>query len=304
MLVLVRPSRRSPAPFVAFRFVLLVAALLPNTLSAIAPRPAPAQEVAAQEVAAQEVASETPGGAEGDDRRSETDGPEALALEPGKPLSLFDGRSLAPWRSIDVTVYKRHGEVAIVDGAIRMSAGMPATGIVLDRRPPEIDYELRFEARRIDGSDIFCGLTFPIDTSHCTLVLGGWGGGVTGLSNVDDFSAIENLTTEFQEFENGTWYPVRLRVTRHRIRAWVGERKLVDIATGEHRYEVWWEQEPARPLGITTWNTTAEVRGIEIERLDEATVAAEGPAEKDPLPQDDEADDGEAAASDADRHRE
>jgi len=208
-------------------------------------------------IAAQEDSAETPA----------TAPPAAPA--PGATVELFDGRTLDGWKVIDQTVFKRHGIVEVREGAIRLEAGTPASGIVWQGEPPRIDYEIRLEARRVAGEDFFCGLTFPVDDAYCTLVLGGWGGGATGLSNVDDLAAIENLTTDFQEFENGTWYPIRLQVTRERIRAWIGDRSIVDIETAEHRYKIWWEQEPARPLGISSWYTTAELRRIELQNLAE-----------------------------------
>lgn len=187
----------------------------------------------------------------------------------GETASLYDGETLSGWSVIEQTVFKRHGDVSVKEGAIHLAAGTPATGIVWQGEPLRMNYEIRLEARRVEGSDFFCGLTFPVDDSYCTLVLGGWGGGATGLSNVDDLAAIENLTTEFQEFENGTWYPIRLRVTPERIQAWIEDRMIVDIKTDEHRYRIWWEQEPARPLGITSWYTTSELRKIELQNLTE-----------------------------------
>ena len=38
-----------------------------------------------------------------------------------------------------------------------------------------MDYELRLEAKRVEGGDFFCGLTFPVGKEYCTLILGGWG---------------------------------------------------------------------------------------------------------------------------------
>lgn len=192
----------------------------------------------------------------------------ALELVVGKPKALFDGESLEGWRILDTTVYKRHGEVRVNEGAIRLSAGTPGTGIALAQAPPTNQYEIRLEARRVEGGDFFCGLTFPVDDAYCTLILGGWGGGATGLSNVDDLAAIENSTTDFREFENGKWYQVRLRVADGKITAWVDGDSIVDLATQDKKFSIWWEQEPARPLGITSWYTTAEVRKIEIERLE------------------------------------
>lgn len=187
---------------------------------------------------------------------------------------LFNGESLDGWSVLDQFSFKRHGEVRVEDERIVLAAGNPATGIVWQGEPPRGDYELRLEAMRVEGHDFFCGLTFPVGESHCTLILGGWGGTVVGLSNVDDMSAVENQTTDVVNFENGRWYAIRLRVTADAISAWVDDRQIVDLATKDRKFNVWWEQEPARPLGITSWYTTAAIRDIELALLDEQPVDA------------------------------
>jgi hypothetical protein len=184
--------------------------------------------------------------------------------------SLFDGQSLDGSKVLDEFSFKRHGEVRVEDGHITLDAGAPATGIAWQGEPPRGDYELTLEAMRVEGHDFFCGLTFPVGDSHCTLILGGWGGSVVGLSNIDDLSAIENQTTDDFEFENGRWYAIRLRVTADRIAAWIDDRQIVDLPTKNRRFGVWWEQEPARPLGIATWYTQAAVRAIRLSPIDDA----------------------------------
>ena len=181
--------------------------------------------------------------------------------------SLFDGKSLEGWKVIDQFVFKRHGKVSVKKGELILEKGSAGTGIAWQKEMPKIDYEIRLEAKRIEGSDFFCGLTFPVHDDYCTLILGGWGGGATGLSNLDDFAAIENATSNFLEFKNGQYYPVRLRVTSKKIEAWVADKKIVDVDPTQHRLSIWWEQEPARPLGIATWYTSAAFKKIELEVL-------------------------------------
>lgn len=195
-----------------------------------------------------------------------TESSEAQTQEARKPL--FNGESLEGWRVIEQTVYKKHGEVSVENGVIRLKAGTPGTGIVLDSEPPRMNYEIRLQARRIEGNDFFCGLTFPVNDQYCSLILGGWGGGATGLSNVDNLAAIENQTSDFHDFEQEKWYTIRLRVTPEKIQAWIDDEAIVDVETSEHQYAIWWEQEPARPLGITTWYTSAEFKEITLEVLE------------------------------------
>ena len=183
------------------------------------------------------------------------------------PAKLFSGKDLTGWHVPDKFWFDKHGKVEVADGAIVLAAGKPGTGIVYDGKLPKEAYELSLEARRVEGDDFFCGLTFPIGDSHCTLILGGWGGSVTGLSNVDDFAAVENETTGAFTFKKGQWYNIRLRVTKERVEAWVDKEQLVDLPRKDHRFGVWWEQEPLRPLGFATWNTRGELRKIQLKRL-------------------------------------
>jgi len=61
---------------------------------------------------------------------------------------------------------------------------------------PEPPFELEFEAKRVDGSDFFCTVTFPVrKDEYVSLVAGGWGGAVVGISSMDGKDASENETT-------------------------------------------------------------------------------------------------------------
>jgi hypothetical protein len=195
--------------------------------------------------------------------------PQGKAAPPANDGPRFNGRDLAGWQVVDKHFYAQHGRVEWRDGAAVLDAGKPGTAIVWKGAVPRQNYELRCEAKRIDGDDFFCGLTFPIDNSHCTLILGGWGGGTTGLSNINDDSAVENETTDYIPFENGRWYRIRLRVEPKRIQAWVDDKRIVDVDATDKRFSVWWEQEPVRPLGIATWNTRAAIRNLEVTRFPE-----------------------------------
>jgi hypothetical protein len=159
--------------------------------------------------------------------------------------ALFNGRDLTGWKVAKDVDFKKHGEVRVMGDSIILA----------------------LDAKRIDGNDFFCGLTFPVDKQYCTLILGGWGGSTTGLSNVNGLSADENETSGSMDFVNGQWYRVRLRVTPQKIQAWVDKEKVADLETEGKHFAIWWEQEPMRPLGIATWNTQAAVRNIHLKPL-------------------------------------
>jgi hypothetical protein len=130
-----------------------------------------------------------------------------------------------------------------------------------------MNYEITLDAKRVEGSDFFCALTFPVAEDCCTLVLGGWGGQLCGLSSIDYFDAANNNTTQFIAFKNDTWYHVRLRVVPNRIQAWLDGEELVDVDTTGRKIDIRIEMELARPLGIATWATTGAVRNIRLKRL-------------------------------------
>lgn len=205
----------------------------------------------------------------------------ALGEEPPSPQPaklrtkpLFNGKDLSGWKIAKQHDFERAGKVSVQNKQIILEKGRPATGIVCTTKLPRMNYEVTLQAKRIAGEDFFCGMTFPVDQAYCTLVVGGWGGGVTGLSNIDNMSAVENETTDFSKFKLDRWYQVRLRVTPSKIEAWIDKRQIVEVETKDRKFSIWWEQEPMRPLGIASWNTKAALRDIQV------TTLPQGPAER------------------------
>jgi hypothetical protein len=145
--------------------------------------------------------------------------------------------------------------------------GSDMTGITWSGPVVWMNYEISLEAMRKMGNDFFCGLTFPVGDKSCSLILGGWGGSVCGLSNIDYYDADNNETRRVMEFENGRWYHVRLRVTLDRIETWLDKEKLVDIVTTDRHISIRSEVDLSQPLGIATWRTTGAVRNIRLKNL-------------------------------------
>ena len=130
---------------------------------------------------------------------------------------LFDGKSLKGWKKAD---FFNAGEVKVKEGRIVISAGRSISGITTTLVDlPTTNYELTYEAMRLGGRDFFAAATFPVGKSFITLVNGGWGGSVTGLSSLDGMDASENETTRSVRYEDNTWYKFRIRVTGKMIRA-------------------------------------------------------------------------------------
>jgi hypothetical protein len=185
---------------------------------------------------------------------------------PQTEISLFDGKSLGQWK---ITDFGGQGDVYVKDGAIYLEMGNDLTGVNWTGPVVRMNYEITLEAMRVSGSDFFCGLTFPVSENPCSLILGGWGGGVCGLSNIDYYDAANNETTKFISFEDNKWYRVRLRVTPNRIEAWLDDEELVNIDITGRKIDIRAEVDLSQPLGIATWQTTGAIRNIRLRRLED-----------------------------------
>jgi len=180
---------------------------------------------------------------------------------------LFDGKTLANW---EVTGFAGHGDVEVKDGAIVLNQGI-LTGIHRTKPPAVVDYEVTLEARRVTGGDFFCGFTFPVRDSHATLVVGGWGGAVVGISSLDGQDASQNETTQYKRFENGRWYRIRMSVTSTNLSTWIDDERVVNVATTGKKIALRpGDIELSAPFGFATWSTTAELRDIRWRPLGDA----------------------------------
>ncbi len=185
-------------------------------------------------------------------------GPEAEPDNEGwRPL--FNGHTLTGW---EVTNFGPQGPVVIRDSAIILNFGDGPTGITWTKEFPEINYEISLEAKRVDGNDFFCGLTFPVHDEHCTFIAGGWGGSLVGISSIDGQDAFENYTGTRFPFENGRWYHIRIMVDAGTIKCYIDGDEIVSVPVQQHTFSVRSEVGLSRPLGIATWFTTAAIRNI------------------------------------------
>jgi hypothetical protein len=179
--------------------------------------------------------------------------------------SLFDGRTLEGWKP---TPFAGAGEVEVKDGRIVASMGAALTGVNFTNQIPKVNYEVELDAMKVDGSDFFCGLTVPVKDSFCTFIVGGWGGGVVGISSVDGNDASMNETTKFGDFERGRWYHIRMRVTEKRIEAWIDNDKMVDLDTTGRKISMrYGEIELSEPFGLATWITTGAWKNIRLRAV-------------------------------------
>ena len=182
--------------------------------------------------------------------------------------SLFDGKKLGKWQMVEKFDFIHHGKVEVKDAALVLRKGGPGTAARYTGELPKIDYEIELEGKRVEGSDFFCGMTFQVGDDALTLICGGWGGSVTGVSCIHGEPAVENETAGYLDFENGRWYKIRLRVTRKKIEAWIDKKQIVDLPTEGRKFTIWFEPETALPLGIATWETTGAIRNIRVRPIE------------------------------------
>jgi hypothetical protein len=161
------------------------------------------------------------------------------------------------------------GEITVTANEIELEPGQPLTGIVFDAGIPLPEYELEVDAARLAGSDFFCALTFPVADSFATIVLGGWGGSLVGLSCINGLDASQNETKSFRRFDRDVVYTLRVRVTRDRVFATVtdprddfGPRPIIDLPLAGKTLSLRPEVEPCKPLGIASYTTRALIRRV------------------------------------------
>lgn len=189
----------------------------------------------------------------------------AAAAAAGEWQPIFDGKSLQGWKE---TPFARHGAVRIDKGAMVLDGGAPLTGVNWTGPFPKSNYEVRFEASRVEGGDFFASLTFPVGDSYCTWVTGGWGGDIVGLSSIDGWDASDNETRTYFTFEQGRWYSMRLQVTPDRISAWIDDQPIVNVSIAGRTVGLrFGDIKLSAPFGFASYNTTGAIRKVEYRLL-------------------------------------
>nr|WP_286178428.1 family 16 glycoside hydrolase [Rhodopirellula sp. JC639] len=209
-----------------------------------------------------------------------------------------DKSAKTPWQPLaghwKACQFGGEGDVTIKDGVIRMEHGDPLTGVVWTgpfdgdspdktsgkqssktAKPlPRDNYELRWECRRDSGYDFLCAFTFPIADQYVSLVMGGWGGGITGISSIDGRDASDNETTMFMNYEDKRWYSARVRVETTKITVWVDGTELFSHPRKDHEFDIRFEMDPCTPLGIANFECDSQIRNIQLRRLHRSEIAS------------------------------
>lgn len=169
------------------------------------------------------------------------------------------------WNRVDLTRAWRpfqfggDGSHRVEPGQLVLEPGAPLTGGTFDVALPKDRYEVEFEAQRLSGIDFFCGLTFPTARGELTLVLGGWGGTVCGLSSLDGNDASDNETRTLRHFPDGREAAVRMRVDGDEVRVFVDGQPFLSASLTGRQVGVRPEVEPCRPFGFCCYLVTARL---------------------------------------------
>lgn len=172
---------------------------------------------------------------------------------------LFDGVDLGDWR---VGVFTGADEFDLAKDGVVLPQTTALAGMTYVGEPPMTPYTLRIDATKRYGGDFFLGVTFPVRGEHLTLVLGGWGGSVTGLSCLDGLDAAENDTMTHRHYPNGKRFRVELRVTDGRVTALVDDDVVVDASLEARVLGLRPEVLASRPLGLASYATSTVVHRV------------------------------------------
>ncbi len=188
------------------------------------------------------VAAETP---KAESPKAETKAADAKTPDKTQWRRFVRRQDAKGWKA---PAFGNEGKVEVKDGTIVIGAGELMTGVTYTESFPKMNYEVTLEGMRVKGDDFFATTTFPVGDSFVSLVMGGWGGSLVGISSVDFYDASDNPTSRTKDFKDNQWYRIRIRVTKDKIEAWIDKDQTVDLATTGHKLMVRSECEPVPPL--------------------------------------------------------
>jgi hypothetical protein len=200
-------------------------------------------------------------------------GPAPAAPAPAAPAVTeapwISGDTLGDWQPLDLP---SQAKVNVENGELHLGRGDGVSGVkYIGKRPiPVVDYELTWEGKKVDGVDFFAAVTFPVrDLSTCaTFINGGWGGGVTGISCIDDLAANENNTTALVTYEDGKWYRFRLQVSAEMMTAYVDDKQVLKTLIKDKKISLRsGDIEACAPFGFASYMTKGAVRNIQFRKL-------------------------------------
>ena len=186
--------------------------------------------------------------------------------EQSKWKPLLEKDSLKGW---EMTNFGGEGTAELNNGVLRLERGEPLTGInMITKNFPKENFEMRWKASREDGSDFFAGVTFPVGDEFCSLICGGWGGGLIGLSSINGNDASENETTGFHQFKNKQWYAFRVRVDKKHITVWIDEKETIQVERENNKFSLRGEVFKSKPVGYCVFQSIVDIKEWEYQTVE------------------------------------
>ncbi len=185
-------------------------------------------------------------------------------------VALFNGKNLEGWKAADIW---GNGKVeALSNGVVSCGLGKPLTGIAYTNSFPTMSYEVRMEALRKEGSDFFVAMTIPVESNACTVVIGGWGGGLCGISSINFLDASENQYSEGVVFKNDVWYTLRVRVTPGLLEVFLNDTlytaKVPFESSSAFTLRAGSDIDKTKPFGLATYETKALWRNLTVTTIE------------------------------------
>ena len=176
-------------------------------------------------------------------------------------IAMIEENDLGKWKAAP---FAFEGDLDVREGVLNTGLGSYLSGIVWTEDPPSrTNYEIELDAQKLWGSDFFLGLTIPVGERYCTWIVGGWGGSVVGISNIDGHSADDNETTLEMSFTTERWYHFKVRVIKEHIQCWIDGESVIEIDTNGKQLNL----RPGQivesvPLGLSSYDTISEYRNM------------------------------------------
>lgn len=182
---------------------------------------------------------------------------------------MYDGKSMDGWT---VPALGGEGEVGVYetdDGetVLELPMGNDVTMVEYQKEFPKCDYELEFVSRRSMGTDLFSCCIFPIGNRMSSIVFGGWGGSVAGLSVIDGQDANNNETKVNIPTFNNKWYTTRIAVTAERVIASVDGKEFVNFTIGKRELGLRNDTGQRKKVAFLSWQSTGELKSVRFRKI-------------------------------------
>ena len=193
----------------------------------------------------------------------------ALSLH-AEPRSLFNGKDLSGWKAADIW---GNGKVEVLsNGVISCGLGKSLTGIAYTNSFPTMSYEVKMEAMRKEGYDFFVAMTLPVESNACTVVIGGWGGGLCGISSINFLDAAENQYSAGLVLKSDIWYTLRVRVTPGLLEVFLNDTlytaKVKFESSSVFTLRAGSDIDKTLPFGLATYETHALWRNLTVTLIE------------------------------------